>query len=171
MATWRALRCSLPLIGILAVGCSTHPRTVPPPDLPTAMPSEVEAGRVRPGAEEAIPHRAATSANASPSAPAPAATTASPPAPVPVAGGAIGVPHLVYRVQLMATADGALAQRRAQEYRRVFSEPVRVDAEGGFFKIRIGACAERRAAEALQRKAIAAGVRDAFVMEANEPAR
>jgi cell division septation protein DedD len=155
MAAVRALGFWLLSIHLLAAGCSRHPHPVPPPDLPTAMPSEVEAGRVRPGAGEAMPHPAA--------APAPASALA--------AGGAIGVTRVVYRVQLMATADGALAERRAQEFRRVFSEPVRVDAEGGFFKIRVGACAERGAAETLQRKAVAAGIRDAFVMEANEPAR
>lgn len=155
MTTRHTLRCSLLLIGLLAVGCSRHPHAVSPPDLPTAMPSEVEAGRVRPGAGEAIPRPAAARAPASAS----------------TVGGVIGAAHRVYRVQLMATADGALAEIRAQEFRRVFSEPVRVDAEGGFFKIRVGACAERGAAEALQRQAVAAGLRDAFVMEANEPAR
>ena len=86
-------------------------------------------------------------------------------------GGAIGAPRPVYRVQLMATADGALAERRAEEFRRVFREPVRIDSEGGLFKIRLGACGARAAAEALQREAVAAGLRDAFVVEAHEPSR
>lgn len=155
MTIRRALAGWLLLTALGATGCSRHPHPLPPPALPTAMPSEVEAGRVRPGAGEAIPRPAATSGGAITSS----------------VGGTVSAAPRIYRVQLMATADGALAQRRAEEFRRVFDQPVRVDAEGGLFKIRVGACSERGAAEALQRQALAAGVRDAFVMEADDPAR
>jgi cell division septation protein DedD len=135
----------------MGTGCASHPRAVPPPDLPTAMPSEQEARRVIPGAGEAIPSRSL--------------------APVPISSGDAGATGPIYRVQLLATTDAALAQRRAEEFRGRFAEPVRVDAEAGLFKVRVGACAERETAEALQRKAMALGVSGAFIVEIHAPAR
>jgi cell division septation protein DedD len=76
-----------------------------------------------------------------------------------------------FRVQLLATADRALAERRAQEARTAFPEPVRIDEEGTLFKVRVGAGAPREEAEALRSRAVALGYEGAFVVSIDEPAR
>jgi cell division septation protein DedD len=136
---------------VMGTGCASHSRSVPPPDLPTAMPSEQEASRVIPGAGEAIPNRS--------------------PAPAPIPSGEADATGPIYRVQLVATSNAALAQRRAEEFRGRFAEPVRVDTEDGLFKVRVGACADRETAAALQRKVTALGVSGAFIVEIHAPAR
>jgi cell division protein FtsN len=122
----------------VAAGCAAQRQSVPPPNLPTSMPSEEEARRVKPGAGEAI-GRAPTDA--------------------------------VYRVQLLATADGALAERRAAAYAAELGVGARIDVEGDLFKVRLGGYARREEAEELQARARARGHAEAFVVETHESAR
>jgi hypothetical protein len=86
----------------------------------------------------------------------------------PGAGEAIPRPAgAVFRVQLLATADRALAERRAAEYGAELGAPVRIDTEGALFKVRVGECARREEAEALQARARARGHAEAFVVESD----
>jgi len=85
----------------------------------------------------------------------------------PGAGEAIPKPEpagAVFRVQLLATADRALAERRAAEYGAELGAPARIDAEGALFKVRVGEYARREDAEALQARARARGHAEAFVV-------
>jgi cell division protein FtsN len=77
----------------------------------------------------------------------------------------------VYRLQLLATADRALAERRAAAYAAELGVGARIDAEGDLFKVRLGDYARREQAEALQARARAGGHAEAFVVETHESAR
>jgi hypothetical protein len=83
-------------------------------------------------------------------------------------------PSPVWSVQVLASSSISVARERAEALAPFFSEPLRVEPAGGLFKVRVGRCATRDGAEALRRKAIDAGLRDAFVVPVNpddEPSR
>ncbi len=135
------------------LGCGRAPRPGPPTDLPTTMPSQEEAQRVREGAGEAITIPSAK-VQASPAVPA-------------------EMPDLrsSYRVQVFATADSVLAAGRAAEVQELFDERVSVDLEESLYKVRIGDCASREVAEEVRRKALGLGLAGAFVVEVAVRAR
>ena len=148
------------LVGIAAIllasgGCGRRTASPPvPPDVPHTLPSEEEAQRIREGAPEAIPVPAGEGAAARPdSAPA---------APVPDEAGT----RPGYRVQVFATADPALAEKRAGEMRELFEEEVYVEFDGELFKVRVGDCTSRDEAANLRRRALGFGLEGAFVVDA-----
>jgi hypothetical protein len=188
----RMLVFVLAIVPLLSAGCAKRqPPVRSPADLPTTMPSEEEAARVRPGAPGAIP----APAPAPHALPAPPATQTPPAAPsvppimeikyfeptvtagpptAPVDSLAEPLPAQArpgYRVQLFATADASLAQKRADEYRTLFTESIHIRKEDELYKIQAGDCATREEADQLRRKARALGYAGAFVVEAQIPAR
>ena len=76
-------------------------------------------------------------------------------------------PQLVYgyRVQIFASSTEQGAEKAAAGARQVFSEPVYVEYVAPLYKVRIGDCFSRSEADALKRTAIAAGYRDAWIVE------
>jgi len=70
----------------------------------------------------------------------------------------------VYAVQLLASASHATALERARSLARHFGDPPVVVEQGGLFKVRVGACRERAAANALRRRAVELGFDGAFVV-------
>jgi hypothetical protein len=191
----RMLVFVLAAVPLLSADCATRQPPVRSPgdlpkDLPTTMPSEVEAARERPGAPEAIPMPAPPATPPAPPAtqgqPAPAAvppimeikyfepTLTAGPVTAPVDSLAEPAPANArpgYRVQLFATADPSLAQKRADEYRTLFAESIHIRKEDELYKIQAGDCATRAEADNLRRKARALGYTGAFVVEAQIPAR
>jgi cell division septation protein DedD len=139
------------------VGCGRQAVPRAPADLPTELPSEEEAGRVTPASEEAIPllPRDLRSPAATPAADS---TTAAP-------AGTARRQHYGYRVQLFASSSEAVARQRADEFARVFAEPVYLDYEGLLYKVRVGDFVSRDEAEALRRRVAEAGYDGAFVVE------
>jgi hypothetical protein len=71
-----------------------------------------------------------------------------------------------WSVQLLASSSPSVARERAEALTRYFPDPPRVEPVAGLFKVRVGRCATRGEAEALRRKALDLGLRDAFVVPA-----
>jgi hypothetical protein len=85
----------------------------------------------------------------------------------PTAGASVAVvpsPSSGWSVQLLASSSLPVARERAEALAPFFPEPPRVEPAGGLFKVRVGRCATRDEAEALRRKALGLGLRDAFVV-------
>jgi hypothetical protein len=75
-------------------------------------------------------------------------------------------PSAAWSVQLLASSSLSVARERAGALTPYFPEPLRVEPVAGLFKVRVGRCANRGEAEALRRKALDLGLRDAFVVPA-----
>ncbi len=73
-------------------------------------------------------------------------------------------PSATWSVQLLASSSASVARERAAALARYFPEPPRVEPAHGLFRVRVGRCATRGEAEALRRRARAAGFADAFVV-------
>jgi hypothetical protein len=71
-----------------------------------------------------------------------------------------------WSVQLLASSSLSVARERAGALAPYFPEPLSVRPVAGLFKVRVGRCATRGEAEALRRKALDLGLRDAFVVPA-----
>jgi len=81
--------------------------------------------------------------------------------------GEISLPlSAAWSVQLLASSSLSVARERAGALAPYFPEPPRVEPVAGLFKVRVGRCATRGEAEALRRKALELGLRDAFVVPA-----
>jgi hypothetical protein len=75
-------------------------------------------------------------------------------------------PSAAWSVQLLASSSLSVARERAGALAPHFPEPLSVEPVAGLFKVRVGRCATRGEAEALRRKALDLGLRDAFVVPA-----
>ncbi len=75
-------------------------------------------------------------------------------------------PSAAWSVQLLVSSSLSVARERAGALTPYFPEPPRVEPVAGLFKVRVGRCATRGEAEALRRKALELGLRDAFVVPA-----
>jgi hypothetical protein len=75
-------------------------------------------------------------------------------------------PSAAWSVQLLASSSLSVARERAGALAPYFPEPLSVEPMAGLFKVRVGRCATRGEAEALRRKALDLGLRDAFVVPA-----
>lgn len=159
---WRGVCAGAILAALVAgagAGCAGSRPAPPPPDLPTAMPSEEERARTAPGAPSALPAPPiAIGPSGSLPPPASPADSLLTPEPQNARPG--------YSVQLLATGDPRFALERTREYREIFGLPVHVRQEGVLYKIRVGECRTREEAEALRRQALALGYADAFIVEA-----
>ena len=91
-------------------------------------------------------------------APAPTAAPAATPEPVPAA---IGGPW-IWRVQILATPDRALAERVAREAAERLGTTSRVDAEPPLHKVRLGGFASEADAQILKARAVEMGYPGAF---------
>lgn len=91
---------------------------------------------------------------APPPAPPPAAT---PEPAAPVAGGS-----WVWRVQILATPDRALAERVAGEATERLGTTSRIDSEPPFYKVRLGGFASEADAQILKARAVEMGYPGAF---------
>lgn len=163
----RSLLFALPLV--LLIGCAgPTPSPRMPAEVPTTLPSEEEAARVRVDATEAIPPqveetRIAESEpeSAPPAAPVPVPEREPEPAEVLAPAEISG-----YRVQVLATSSKTMAQKHAARLRPRFDDKVYVDYEGLLYKVRIGDCATQQEAEELRRRALDLGQEGAFVINA-----
>ena len=152
-------------IGILGQGCRQRAVRRVPPDIPTTLPSEEEARRIRRENSEAIPvvpqgDRQMGEADLLP--PPDSSDVVSEITPV-----QDGEVHLRYgyRVQLFATSNLALANQKAASYRLMFDEEIYVDYEGLLHKVRVGDCVSRDDAQALQKTARGLGCDGAFIVD------
>ncbi len=152
-------------LGLLLVagGCAQKPIPRVPPEIPTMLPSEEEARRVREETREAIPMLPSGERDlgAQDLPPAVEATAEREPEPLPVEVET----RLGYRVQLYAASSESYARKRAAEYETVFDEKVYVAYEGLLYKVRIGDCTSMDEASALRRKAVEAGQGGAFIVD------
>ncbi len=154
---------------VLLIGCAGPPPSPRmPPEVPTTLPSEEEAARVREGASEAIPPQVEETRiaetepdRALPPPPAPAPVIEPEPAPVTTSADIQG-----FRVQVFATSSKTLAQQHAARLRPRFDEKVYVDYEGLLYKVRIGDCATLQQAKELRRQTLDLGQEGAFVVSA-----
>jgi len=182
------------LLTLLLAGCSTE-RPVPrmPAEIPTRLPSQEEARRVRPGSPDANGRTTPAATPAEAPAQTPAATPAATPGaqgsptqipanasrvtvPQPTAGdspsahpahdGAPQYAVLGYRVQLLATSSESVAHAYAARIDRLLSERVYVVSEGSLHKVQIGDCLSQDEARHLRRRAIESGEDDAFIISA-----
>ena len=69
-----------------------------------------------------------------------------------------------YRIQLATTKVYGEAKRAAEVAEEIFDQPIHVDYEVPYFKVRVGGFATRRVAEDYQQRARAAGYADAWVV-------
>ncbi len=91
--------------------------------------------------------------------PATAETTVETPPPPPPG------PKIGFRVQIGAFSVEANAQKRAEEARLRFVEPVYVEFIDGYYKVRVGDFLTREEAEACKERAKSFGYYDAFIVE------
>jgi SPOR domain len=153
------------LVTLLA-GQGCRQRAVPrvPPDIPTTLPSEEEARRIRKENSEAIPivpqgERELGEADLPPADSVQIMSDITP-----VQEGEV-VTRYGYRVQLFATSNLAQANQKAESYRRIFDEEIYIDFEGLLHKVRVGDCVSRDDADALRLKARRAGCDGAFIVD------
>jgi hypothetical protein len=76
-------------------------------------------------------------------------------------------PQIVYgyRVQVFASSTEQGAEKAAAAAREVFSEPIYIEYVAPLYKVRVGDCFSRGEADALKKKAISLGYRDAWIVE------
>ena len=146
----------LSLLLLIATGCSQKPVPQIPPEIPTALPSEEEAQRVREETRETIPLL--------PQGERDLELEEAPPAEE-VELSAEPQTRLGYRVQLFATSREELAKSRAAEFQEQFDEKVHIEYEGLLYKVRVGDCLSRDEARALRRKAVGLGYDGAFAVD------
>lgn len=160
----------------------SEPDTDASPSLPGAdrvYPSQDPRNRVNPDAPEAFPLRAGVAGQTAEGM-LPQGSAAGASGPITEGtlpgGSAAGEPSksLVWSVQLLASGSAAIARERAGALAPYFDEAPRVVPAAGLFRVRVGHCAARDEAEAVRRKAVDLGLRDAFVVPAeasSEPPR
>ncbi|MBD3400431.1 MAG: hypothetical protein GF399_08870 [Candidatus Coatesbacteria bacterium] len=68
-----------------------------------------------------------------------------------------------FRVQLVASTNESAARELAAEAERVLGEPAYVEYLDGYWKVRVGNCSNRSAAETLRNKARSSGYADAWI--------
>lgn len=151
--------------GLLETGCSQKPAPQIPQDIPTTLPSEEEARRVRDTNRETIPllpqdHRGSWQSELPPVVDSTATPESSETGVVSESRTRYG-----YRVQLFATSNENLARGRAAEVQNLFEEKAYVEFEGLLYKVRVGDCLSRDEAAALRRKAIGLGHEGAFIVD------
>jgi cell division septation protein DedD len=153
-------------IALAGIGCAQKPVPRVPPEIPTALPSEEEAQRVRETTRETIPllPQGERGLGGEDLPPPPADTTQAAVAPEPAAP-AEAQTRYGYRVQLFATSREDLARQRAEEYQKLFEEKVYVEYEGLLYKVRVGDCLSHEEASALRRKAVGLGHTGAFTVD------
>jgi cell division septation protein DedD len=156
------------LLAAVLTGFGCAQKQVPrvPPEIPTALPSEEEAQRVRETTRETIPllPQGERGMGGEDLPPPPVDTTEAPTAPQPVTP-AEAQTRYGYRVQLFATSREDLARQRAEEYQKLFDEKVYVEYEGLLYKVRVGDCLSHDEASALRRKAVGLGHTGAFTVD------
>ncbi len=148
------------LAAILLAGGACGRKAAPPrapTDLPTRLPSEEEARRVREDARDAIPLLPEGERGLGEEDLPPTAGEGE----VPEAGAT----RYGYRVQVFATSDPELAEARAEEVRELFDERVYVEYEGLLYKVRVGDCPGRDEATALRRRVVGYGFEGAFIVD------
>ncbi len=162
--------CLIFLVGIGLIGSGCGQRTVSkiPPGIPTTLPSEEEARRIRKENAEAIPivpqgeREVGTEDVLPPELEVEVEQVESDPV---VSEPPVVETRYGYRVQVFATSNEGHAQRRADEFRQQFSEKIYVDYEGLLYKVRVGDCVSRDDARVLRKKAVKLGVDGAFVIQ------
>lgn len=148
----------------------TEPRPAPaggveiplPPGAERLYPSEDPRNAPVPGRGEAFPHPSGAATPPRPVVPSP--SPSAPPAAAPAPAGARSG-RSTFLVQLFASGSHETAGRRAEALSEHFDRPVVIEEERGLFKVRIEAPGGRDSAEALRRRAVELGFRDAFVIE------
>jgi cell division septation protein DedD len=181
-ARWRTLRACLLAIAVTpaSFGCA-HAAATPPGGgpVPVYHPSEEITPEELASIPEPVlatppkrtPAAAASVPSKAPAAPQEARSDtlgAGTPA-EPILAPATPPGPWVWRVQILATPDGALARRVAQEAAERLGTTSRVDAEGSLHKVRLGGFATEAEAQVLKGRAVEMGYPGAFRVKNPSP--